>query len=366
MDMKLFSKIASLLCCAALLFCCASCATVDEGVPNGMKIATAEDADFRLYVPSVWNVNTAYGISGAYYNLSKQSTVSVVKYPITEEMTASMTEADIAEGGARLDWFWETECKSAVEAYALGGSLSVVEDEPAEESAGVTLDTLNAHKYHLKATVKGDTVHFVHVIAEKDGSFYVFSFTVLDELYESLLEHVNSMLVNFVFAEPYVAPDYVKSLDKDAEAPEGMILASNDDVAYRFYVPDDWAVNQNEAIFAASLKSDGSNVSVVPYMPETDSMSVAEYFALCEEMMKNTAEKDGYELLKTETDVDLGGRLATAYTYTYTIGKTEFQYMQVIAAYKTMIYSVTYTALPENFDAHLEDVNQMIDAFEFR
>ena len=38
----------------------------------------------------------------------------------------------------------------------------------------------------------------------------------------------------------------------------------------------------------------------------------------------------------------------------------------VIAAHGSMIYSVTYTALPEHFDAHLDEVDRIIDAFVFR
>ena len=82
--------------------------------------------------------------------------------------------------------------------------------------------------------------------------------------------------------------------------------------------------------------------------------------------MKTTAGEGGYELLKTEKEVDLGGRMATAYTYTFTVGGVKYQYKQVVAAYKSMIYSLTYTALPEHFEAHLADVDRMIDAFVFR
>ena len=62
----------------------------------------------------------------------------------------------------------------------------------------------------------------------------------------------------------------------------------------------------------------------------------------------------------------LGGKDAMAYTYTYRLGGVAYKSRQVIAVYSAALYSMTYTALPENFDAHLSDVNQMIDAFEFR
>ena len=66
----------------------------DEGeyIPEGMQIANCEGDDFRLYVPTSWNLNNSYGVAGAYYNISVQSTVSVVKYPVTEEMKATLPE----------------------------------------------------------------------------------------------------------------------------------------------------------------------------------------------------------------------------------------------------------------------------------
>ena len=40
--------------------------------------------------------------------------------------------------------------------------------------------------------------------------------------------------------------------------------------------------------------------------------------------------------------------------------------MQTLFTYNQSIYSITYTALADRFDAHLEDVNRMLDTFTFR
>ena len=383
--MKLFARIAALLCCAVLLFSCVACANTGESnVPVGMKNATAAGDDFRLFVPSVWNVNTAYGISGAYYTMSQQPSVSMVKYEVTAQMRAELeqitepdteaqTEADtegestsdepeLGLSGLRIDWFFTNRVLPTVEEMALGGSLNQI----AEDTKSGVLDDANARQYHLTATVRGNKLHFNCVVAERGNAFYVFSFIAVDDLYLPLSADVQRMIDEFYFDAPYVPDNYMKDLDLNAEAPEGMRLASNNDVAYRFYVPTDWTLNRDEEIFSAYLTSDRSSVSVVPYMPDVESMSVSEFFALCEDMMKTTAGEGGYELLKTEKEIDLGGRMATAYTYTFTVGGVKYQYKQVIAAYKSMIYSLTYTALPEHFEAHLADVDRMIDAFVFR
>ncbi len=371
--MKKMMRFAAVLLCAVLLISCVSCVKDrDESLPEGMKLATAAGADFRLYIPTSWNTNTAYGVSGGYYSMSTQSSVSVVKYPITEEMAAALDAADLgAYADSRLEWFWVTECLSAIEGQALSGSvgkgLTDAEGKAVDAkyiAAEDLLNKVNARNFRTNAIVNGETLHVLQVVAEKDGAFYVFSFMAGSDLYTGLLSHVELMLDNFIFAEPYTPDAYVKELDENAEAPEGMKLASNDDVAYRFYVPADWTVTRDEQIFSAYVESDRANVSVVPYSPETDGMSVAEFYTMCAEMMGSAA-GEGFEELSHE-ETTLGGRNATAYRYNFTVGGTQYSYLQVIAVYRSMVYSVTYTARPEHFDSHMEDVEAILDAFAFR
>ncbi len=351
--MKLFFKCAALFLCVLMLLASASCTQDrDPNLPEGMKLATAPNADFRLYIPTSWNVNNSYGVSGGYYNLDVQSTVSMSKYELPAPELSSQVQ-----GGA---WFWEHYCRESLESVALSGSIEQV-SEPASD----VVAKCNAFRTVHTAIVGGDKLYFMYIFIPVDGAMYLFSYIADEELYEPLLPDVEKILDQFVFAEPYLPDDYLKDTNADVTAPEGMKLASNDDVAYRFFVPEAWSVNLDERIFAAHLEADRANVSVVPYSPDVDGMSVGDYFALCEERMKAMSGEDSYALLSTEK-VDLGGRQATAYTYTYTVGGETYQYKQVIAAYRSMLYSMTYTATPETFAAHLDDVARMIDAFEFR
>ena len=334
----------------------------DEGeyIPEGMQIANCEGDDFRLYVPTSWNLNNAYGVAGAYYNISVQSTVSVVKYPVTEEMKATLPEGgDATKNAARLDAFAEQYCKAAIASQAVGEVL--VEENDLSISL---LDDVTAHQYHYYATVKGENLHFLTVIGERGGAFYVFTFTCAPDLYENLLPDVEKMLTEFIFADPYDPDDYARE-QGDGEAPEGMILVSNKDVAYRFYAPDTWKANYDQQVFAAYREDDRSNVSVIPYMPQKEGMSVAEYFGICKNQMIDIGGEGSFTLI-SEEETTLGGRNATVYVYTYVIGGKTYQYKQVIAVYRSMVYSMTYTATPENFEKHLADVDAMIDAFEFR
>ncbi len=356
---KHIRRAAFLVCLCILLACTACVRDRDESLPEGMKLATAAGADFRLYIPTAWNANTAYGVSGGYYNLNAQSTVSMEKYTLSEDTLAVLATA-YPEIESPIDRFFTAQCLSAIDSLALAGSRTEVE----APSASLLADK-NARRFVNRANVKGQMINFLHIIAAGDAnSFYVFSYAAHDELYSTLLPDVEKMLDQLIFADPY-KPAPAKEVADDA-VPAGMQAASNTDVAYRFFAPESWVVNTDSRIFSAYVPTDRSNVSVVPYSPEVDSMSVGEYFSIVESRLKLYVPEGGYELLSTQPDVDLGGRVATAYTYVYTVGGVQYKYLQVIAAYKSMLYSLTYTALPESFDAHLPEVWAMVDAFEFR
>lgn len=344
------------MCCLPLLFACSQ--DEEEYIPDGMKIANCVGDDFRLYVPSIWNVNTGYGVAGAYYKLTVQSTVSVVKY-----------EADAQLPDETAEQFFLRQCYATAQEQALGGSLKLDEEEPATN----LLDDVNAVRRHYSAIMDIYTeeqteqreLHFLQVVGKREGHFYVFTFCATAELYESLLSDVEKMLSEFIFSTPYTTDDYAKTLQEDAAAPEGMKLASNSDVMYRFYVPKDWEVNREERIFSAYVADDRSSVSVVPYMPESNAMSVEQYFTLSLDLMQQAGE-GRFELLSSGEQVDMGGRVATVFDFYYTVGGVQYRYRQYICAYRSMIYCMTYTALPENYEAHLSDVTAIIEAFSFR
>ena len=355
-------RVLCVLLCAFLclsLFACS--ASEGEEIPEGMQLATAAGARYRFYIPTHWSVSVDYGISGGYYSLGKQSTVSMRDYPITEEMTAQMPTADAKNAKARADWFYENSLLPLIHTLSTGGSEAVEINY-----AAVLLDGVNARQYHQKATVGEETLNFVHVVGEKGGSFYVLSLTVAEELYAGLVEDFVKISDAFAFSDtPYVPSAPQKELPADENTPDGMQAASNSDVAYGFYVPTSWRVDTNQSIFAAIAPDGTSSVSVVPYLPSSNEiMSIREYFELNRAMMKKTA-PGGYEDV-SEKEVTLDGVSAMQYEYRYTVGGVMLSYMQIITVWRGMFYNLTYTARPENYEGNLADVARIVNAFDFR
>lgn len=357
-------KAAAVLLCLCMMLGLVSCSVDKNGdVPDGMQIASVAGADYLLYVPTTWNLNTYYGISGAYFNLTNLSNVSVEKYAQTDALLAEMQQAQISDdASARIAWYYKNYCRPMLDQLALSGSVS---DE--DQGSVTTLGGANAMQFRVKATINGVASTQHQVIAEKNNTFYVFTFSVTNDLYEMLWADVASMLTEFEFIDEPYQPEAGKSIDADSEAPTGMKLASNDEVAYRFYVPTSWKINQHERVFSAYVEDDRANISVVPYMPDAESMSIAEFSKMTKDKLIEIVGEDGYVVVAPEEERTLGGRVAVAHRYQLTIEGQTYEYLQVIAAYKSMIYSVTYTApTQEIYDKHIAEVEQIIGAFAFR
>ena len=359
--MKLSNRIFALLLSLLMLLSLASCAKGGEEVPDGMQIASCAGADYRLYVPTSWVVNTSYGVSGAYRNIKEQSSVSVVSYAVSD-YTVGMTEAgaDAASSGARIAWFWENECRAAVSRQALNGEITMIE----EECVATSLGGANAKQYRYHALVDGVRLHFLQVVAERGEKFYVFTMTANETMLQSCLEDSAKMLEVFLFADPY-EPENAKVIDESG-APEGMKSAAGEDVAYRFYIPADWSIRYDQSIYAGYVEADGTSVSVLPYMHNSGSISVSGYFAMSEAEMKRIGGEGGYRFVSATEGATLGGRAATVYEFYLSVGGVDYHYRQIIAAYRGMIYCMTYTATDAAFDAHLTEFDAIVAAFAFR
>ena len=352
----LFYLLTALLLLGTMLSAVSCVSEEDTLIPEGMQSATAYGATYRLYVPTTWSLKILPGISGAYYNVAEQSAVSVAEYAI-DQSGGDMPSPP--EGNKELtDYFFEEKLLLQIKLMATG-EVHLYE----EDCVATTLGGANARKYHASATVAGEVIHFLHVIAQSNNTFYVFSFTATENLYTRCMEDVQKMLDNFAFGEAYTPTDAIKTFPTDQNTPDGMKVASGNEVEYVLFVPSAWSATETGSVYGATAP-DGSYVSVVPYLPSGDGISVKGYFEKSEELMQSTS--GGQYRRISEAEIAIGGGKALQYEYEYTVGGVTYRYLQVIIGYKSMIYSLTYTALPQNFDTNRADVDAIIAAFTFR
>lgn len=334
----MMKKLTALLLALLLTLFAASCAA-DSDTPENMHSATASGEPFILYVPNHWTSNTVSGISSAYYSPTEKILVSA-RYctPADPALTvAAYMDACIAGYTASLQGFALTE---RIDNTVLAN----------EEAVKITYKITEDGKEFtcFQITVK----HGTDMV-----SLHGYCPTERQELVQA---DYDSIAANFVLCEK-ADPNGAEVVDK--KTPEGMEIASADQLEYRLYVPKLWICNAEDGVSEAYYpESERSNVTVTSYAP-SDSISVQSYFAQCEAEYRTTL--PGYERL-SETERTVAERSAYTYTYRTVVDGVEFRIMQTLFAYDSMIYSFTYTARVELFDSHMADVEAMLNAFSFR
>ncbi len=334
----MFKKIASLLLVLLLCLCAVSCAKTDDA-PEDMKSATVNGEPFILYVPESWNPNTVSGISGAYYSSSLTALVTARYYtpdaPLSIDAYMDLCAAQYA---VSREAFAITGRKTSV----LGGKEAVRLDYT------VTSDGTALTCFQITALYEGD---MITLNGYCDSSLYES---------EAVRADFDKIISEFVFCAK-ADPNGVEVVDKNT--PDGMEIASADHIEYRMYVPKTWVCDAESNVSEAYYPESGrSNVTVTSYAPDTTT-TIGEYFAKCEESYK-TALSD-YERI-SEAEGTVAGRTAISYTYRVCPDGVDMTIRQTLFIYNEKIYSFTYTALAENFELHLADVDAMLNAFTFR
>ena len=343
----------SRLICALLALCLlcgglVACKDSSE-IPEGYQYATCKGEYFLLFIPTQWTVNTASGISGGSYSLLEGTAVSMTEVPFDKPSVEG--EADTTASLA--DFF-----------AAHMAEISTLKGYNAEKEFDATLGSYKAKDITYSAVMGEDTYRYRQVLTKVSGRFYLFTYTSKADSFDQWLDTVDVILENVVFtAYPFEGSEDEKKIPA-VDAPAGMKLVTGNDVAYRFFAPESWKIGDAEAAaLVYASETDRSNVTVMGYSAP-DGYSVANYWEDTEKYYKDTL-KD-YTLIGEPAQSEMGGKKATVYEYTYSLGGVTYKCRQSICVFGYMIVVMTYTALPENYDAHLAEAEQMQAELTFR
>ncbi len=319
-----------------LIFCIAATGCADgDGAPDGMYLVSRADEPFKLYVPDSWTSNSSSGISCAF--ISGSANIAVSARYFTRDITLDSYTAEYIESCAKgLDSFELLEKTSAL----IGG--------------------VDAKQLVYTVSSGESTFKFSVYIAEYAGEIVLLSMHSPVDMYDEYSSQFSKIVDAFVLCEKAEA---VNDCVTDSKTPAGMKIASSDIVEYRLYVPTSWVCDsqsgKSEAYFPESGKP---NITVTSYSPDGE-MTAEKYFEACERQYEESL--DGYELISA-SDRTVGERAAISYIYTVDADGARVRIMQTVMEYSGLIYSITYTALDESFDTHMEDVGTVLDAFRFR
>lgn len=149
----------------------------------------------------------------------------------------------------------------------------------------------------------------------------------------------------------------------DTNVPKGMKLASNEITDYILYVPQDWTVDMSTGVTSAYFSpTDPSNISVIISSLSSANMTASEYWGSYKEQYTQTL--SDMEELET-SNIILGGINAETHVFTATMSGTKYKFKQAIAVKGTDAYIFTYTATENNYDTHIDDVDSILEHFQF-
>ena len=332
-----------LSCLLALTFCLLcfwGCAKKDDGVPEGMYSVTREGEPFILYVQGDWTDNRDSGMSSAYL-MNDGVFVSARYYTLDKDS---------------LDAYID-ECVSVYEGYS--GFKAVLRDSKA------MLGGQSAVKYQFsfdrvisEGAAPVNTTVIQYYTLHK-GDVILLSFYCLTQRYnEEYVEIFDKIRQEFVLCDKKAVNHTVT----DDDTPAGMKLASFKGAEFLFYAPDSWLTDMSDKLTEAKCADHGCNITLSAYLPSAQ-MTVEDYFKLCEKSYKATM-GESYQLLESK-ERKVAERDAVSYTYTATYAAKSYKINQTVLYFNDMFYSITYTALTENFDAHSAEVEKMLSEFKF-
>ena len=327
-----------------------ACKDAEDEIPENMQHATVEGSDYRLFLPMDWNLLTNTGLSGGYASMQNKAIIYVKTYDNTDKLS--------------LKDFWNANLLPALNT-AFAESKGVECSDPVDSK----LSGLDALTFHYKGTRNSVSYEGLETLCARNGKIYVLSFCARIDLYEGYLSVFETVRENFTFSEtPFVPKEPMQVINPEVQAPAGMKLASNDDVAYRFFVPENWVLDTNVPTSSAYVsESDRSNVNVTVYMPEVDHIeSVDDYWASAFEQIQAGMTVIGDVESEDFSYGGAGSAKGKIYRYTAEIEGVTFRFAQAITSYRGMVYTVTYTALAEQFDTHYNTYLDILAAFQFR
>ena len=335
-------KILSIALIVILALSLVSCSRSDA--PEGMQSATVAGEPFILYVPKTYTVNTSSGISSAYMTFDANYTNSII---VTARYYTPDTDMTIDEYVALLGESF-TETGLSTELTSLSSTV---------------LSGLDAKKMEYTLTDNGKTYSVSQYITKYKGDMICLTFYVSAENSEMFTDGIEQILTYFTLTDK---AEVTGDSKVDKHTPDGMKIASADNLEYRFYVPTAWICDSESGMSETHYpESDKSNVTVTSYSPES-AMTLDEYCELVNKTYQATLAE--YSVTEIKNDLTVADKDAISLEFRAKYGDREYVVYQVMVYYPQveLFYNITYTATAESAPLHIDDFWAMIEAFTFR
>ena len=183
-------RIFCVLLCFVMAICMISCQKQEEGSPDGMKRASADNIGYSVYVPEDWVIKSSAESLLVEARVSEEdsSNVTVMRY-YNSTVEIDATKEDFAETAIRDYWAdYRAELEKVFDLDSEGKTTFVLAEEDGYkcvmgsgwEGYGVT-----AVEYDYTATLGGVELSYSQIIAFYDNYFYIVTFTTRPDLFDT-------------------------------------------------------------------------------------------------------------------------------------------------------------------------------------
>ena len=146
------------------------------------------------------------------------------------------------------------------------------------------------------------------------------------------------------------------------QANSGFLVAGGENVDYTFEYPETWEKTRDDGMIAVKSQDSAASVSVTAFRPTEDYASIDEYF---EKYRTSFEETLGNFSLISEEEISLADENAKKISYTATVMDATYKFASVICIRNKIVYTITYTASEDDYDAHAPTLAHIIQSFEF-
>ena len=150
---------------------------VDKNTPEGMKIASHDKIEYRLYVPKSWICDSESGVSEAYYPESEKTNVTVTAYSPDGELSAAEYIA-----------LCEEEYKTAILGYEL-----------IERADGFKVAKRDAVSITFKASYDGVSYKIRQTTFAYNNMVYSITYTATESCFDLHTDDLEKIISEFTF-----------------------------------------------------------------------------------------------------------------------------------------------------------------------
>lgn len=350
-----------------------ACGDGSEKAPEGLQVVKISEEDgYKFYGPEGWSIVST-------------DKIAATKVSPINNTSITFTEADMPVGSIP-EYFEESlaEFPSSIK-----DTMKItLRDEKCSFGNADNPDDV-AYKYIYTYKYENYDFACMQILLTHANRFYIFTYTSYgdvedpDSTYNSYLKSVQLAIDSFCFTErtPASAPSY----EKDAD---GYNLVSDRALSgFDLYLPADYEVVYSSAYVKAKISS-GANISlskatqtgigIANYleMRKSDMQKFTTNFTDVQITLTKKIPEDSETLKNWKFDVlptsdtalsfgDLSKDGIIAYEYTYVFNGQTYHVYQVMGVDSLNGYVFTYTALEDEYSAHIDEIKTILQKVRF-